>query len=122
MNWSTEQIASQTRLVESWQLVPFFLFSFFSFFFHSFILSFPQFCIISHSFHTYHHSTILLLLDQLIDIDGEDNTTKITRFANYLRIVLPGSDPQVSELAAKALGLTFFSFLFLFSFFLVRVV
>ena len=41
--------------------------------------------------------------DQLIDIDGEDNT-KISRFANYLRIVLPGTDPQVSELAAKALG------------------
>jgi len=42
--------------------------------------------------------------DELIDIDGEDNTTKITRFANYLRMVLPGVDPQVSVLAARALG------------------
>jgi len=49
-------------------------------------------------------------IEQLIDIDGEDNTNKITRFANYLRIVLPGTDPQVSELAAKALGFHFLSF------------
>lgn len=46
----------------------------------------------------------IMAIDELIDIDGEDNTTKITRFANYLRIVLPGIDPQVSALAAKALG------------------
>lgn len=44
------------------------------------------------------------IADELIDIDGEDNTTKITRFANYLRMVLPGLDPQVSVLAARALG------------------
>ncbi|ORY53000.1 ARM repeat-containing protein [Rhizoclosmatium globosum] len=42
--------------------------------------------------------------DSLIDFQGEDNTAKVTRFANYLRIVLPGSNPQVSDLAAKALG------------------
>ena len=47
---------------------------------------------------------VVTLLDKLIDFDGEDNTTKITRFANYLRIVLPGSDPQISVLASKALG------------------
>lgn len=46
----------------------------------------------------------IMAIDELIDIDGEDNTTKITRFANYLRIVLPGIDPQVSVLASKALG------------------
>jgi FKBP12-rapamycin complex-associated protein len=40
----------------------------------------------------------------LVDFDGEENATKITRFANYLRIVLPGSDPQVMALSAKALG------------------
>lgn len=28
----------------------------------------------------------------------------MTRFANYLRIVLPGNDPIVTELAARALG------------------
>jgi FKBP12-rapamycin complex-associated protein len=41
----------------------------------------------------------------LIDFDGgEESTTKVTRFANYLRIVLPGQDPQITLLAAKALG------------------
>lgn len=47
---------------------------------------------------------ILFFKDKLIDFDGEDNTTKVTRFANYLRIVLPGSDPQIAILASKALG------------------
>ena len=37
-------------------------------------------------------------------MDGEEDPTKLTRFANYLRIVLPGSDPLITELAAKALG------------------
>ncbi|KAJ3215347.1 phosphatidylinositol kinase- protein kinase tor1 [Dinochytrium kinnereticum] len=46
----------------------------------------------------------IVAIDNLIDFDGEENTTKITRFANYLRIVLPGNDPQISILAAKALG------------------
>ena len=39
----------------------------------------------------------------MIDFE-EDNTTKITRYANYLRIVLPGNDPLIMGLAAKALG------------------
>lgn len=39
-----------------------------------------------------------------MDFDGEENTTKITRFANYLHNVLPGNDTQVMSLAAKALG------------------
>lgn len=43
-------------------------------------------------------------IDQLIDFDGEENTTKITRFANYLRIVFPGNDVQITTLAAKTLG------------------
>ncbi|RKO94116.1 armadillo-type protein, partial [Blyttiomyces helicus] len=46
----------------------------------------------------------ILAIDRLIDFDGEENTTTVTRFANYLRIVLPGNDPQISVLAAKALG------------------
>ncbi|KAI8819891.1 armadillo-type protein [Fimicolochytrium jonesii] len=46
----------------------------------------------------------ILAIDKLIDFDGEENTTKTTRFANYLRIVLPGSDPQIAVFAAKALG------------------
>ncbi|KAI8593944.1 armadillo-type protein [Geranomyces variabilis] len=46
----------------------------------------------------------ILAIDKLVDFEGEENTTKTTRFANYLRIVLPGSDPQITILAAKALG------------------
>ncbi|KAI9026899.1 armadillo-type protein [Hyaloraphidium curvatum] len=43
-------------------------------------------------------------IDALIDFDGEDNNTKVTRFANYLRLVLPGSDGPTMVLAAKSLG------------------
>jgi FKBP12-rapamycin complex-associated protein len=43
-------------------------------------------------------------LDRLIDYDGEENTTKVTRFANYLRLVLPSADTGVMILAAKAMG------------------
>ncbi|GAO47492.1 hypothetical protein G7K_1698-t1 [Saitoella complicata NRRL Y-17804] len=46
----------------------------------------------------------ILAIDRLIDYEGEENTTKITRFANYLRIVLPGNDTQAMILASKALG------------------
>ncbi|KAG4088925.1 FAT-domain-containing protein [Neocallimastix lanati (nom. inval.)] len=46
----------------------------------------------------------ILAIDSLIDFDGEENTTKITRFANYLRFVLPGNDLQTMVLASKALG------------------
>ena len=50
----------------------------------------------------------ILAIDNLIDLDsGEENTTKVTRFANYLRMLLPGSDPQISVLAAKSLGYPF---------------
>lgn len=43
-------------------------------------------------------------VDKLIDFEGEEGNTKITRFANYLRIVLPGNDVQAMSLASKALG------------------
>ena len=47
----------------------------------------------------------ILAIDALIDLDsGEENTTKVTRFANYLRMLLPGTEPQISVLAAKSLG------------------
>ena len=39
----------------------------------------------------------------LIGIDG-DNATRITRFANYLRNLLPSNDVMVMEMAAKAIG------------------
>jgi hypothetical protein len=43
-------------------------------------------------------------VDRLVDFDGEDNTTKVTRFANYLCNMFPSSDAHVMQLAAKALG------------------
>ncbi|KAJ3311625.1 phosphatidylinositol kinase- protein kinase tor1 [Boothiomyces sp. JEL0838] len=47
----------------------------------------------------------ILAIDKLIDLDsGEENTTKVTRFANYLRSLLPGAEPHITILAAKALG------------------
>lgn len=47
----------------------------------------------------------ILAIDKLIDLDsGEENTNKIMRFANYLRILLPGVEPQITLLASKALG------------------
>jgi FKBP12-rapamycin complex-associated protein len=46
----------------------------------------------------------ILAIDRLVDVEGEESATKMTRFANYLRNVLPGSDAQVMALAAKALG------------------
>jgi hypothetical protein len=36
---------------------------------------------------------------------GEENTTKVARFANYLRILLPGVEPQITVLAAQTLGI-----------------
>jgi FKBP12-rapamycin complex-associated protein len=42
--------------------------------------------------------------DKLIEFESEEGNTKITRFANYLRIVLPGNDVHAMTLAAKALG------------------
>lgn len=49
-------------------------------------------------------ATPLYIIDKLIDFDFEENATKINRFANYLRVVLPGIDPQITLLATKALG------------------
>lgn len=44
------------------------------------------------------------MLDKLLDWDGEEDPTKLTRFANYLRSVLPSNDPLITEAASKALG------------------
>ena len=47
----------------------------------------------------------VFLVDKLIDIEvGEDMGSKVTRFANYLRIVFPGNDPNITAMAAKCLG------------------
>eukprot|EP00834_Sanchytrium_tribonematis_P001859 NODE_49_length_31687_cov_0.791123.p1 type:complete len:2184 gc:universal NODE_49_length_31687_cov_0.791123:15256-8705(-) len=46
----------------------------------------------------------IFVISELIDLDTEDNTVKLTRFCNYLRMVLPCNDLQVMEYAAKAMG------------------
>uniref|UniRef100_A0A3B3CAQ9 Serine/threonine-protein kinase TOR n=1 Tax=Oryzias melastigma TaxID=30732 RepID=A0A3B3CAQ9_ORYME len=45
----------------------------------------------------------LLLVVSLIGVEG-GNATRISRFANYLRNLLPSSDPVVMEMASKAMG------------------
>lgn len=48
---------------------------------------------------------ILFTLDKLIDLDsGDENDNKVTRFSNFLRILLPGVEPQITVLVAKTLG------------------
>uniref|UniRef100_T1ISC3 Serine/threonine-protein kinase TOR n=1 Tax=Strigamia maritima TaxID=126957 RepID=T1ISC3_STRMM len=46
----------------------------------------------------------LLAIISLIGVDVGNTSTKISRFANYLRNLLPSSDTGVMELAAKAVG------------------
>lgn len=50
---------------------------------------------------------IFILIDELIDIDYDENATKVTRLANYLRIGLTTSDITVMHMASKALGMRF---------------
>ncbi|KNC72766.1 hypothetical protein SARC_14674, partial [Sphaeroforma arctica JP610] len=46
----------------------------------------------------------ILIIDEFMDIDGEDNGTKIDR-ANYLRAALGGiNDQDIMKSACKALG------------------
>ena len=44
-----------------------------------------------------------IFLVALIGIDG-GNTTKMSRFANYLRNLLPSNDQVVMQMASKAMG------------------
>ncbi|KAH9273833.1 hypothetical protein BASA83_003827 [Batrachochytrium salamandrivorans] len=47
----------------------------------------------------------IIAIDRLIDLEsGDENTSKVSRFANYLHNILPGTDPQITILATKALG------------------
>ena len=43
-------------------------------------------------------------IDKLIMLDTEENSAKIGRFANYLRMVLPSNDFTVMSKAAKTMG------------------
>ena len=45
----------------------------------------------------------VLAIEALIDLNAEEST-KLTRFANYLRLVLPTNDVPTMNAAAKALG------------------
>jgi len=40
----------------------------------------------------------------LIGVDGGSSSTRISRFANYLRNLLPSNDPVVMEMASQAVG------------------
>ncbi|KAI9209819.1 armadillo-type protein [Polychytrium aggregatum] len=46
----------------------------------------------------------VLAIDSLIDSEGEESTTKLKRFANYLRDVLPSNENYLTAQAAKTLG------------------
>ena len=46
----------------------------------------------------------VMAIEALIDLNAEENT-KLTRFANYLRLVLPTNDVPTMIAAAKALGI-----------------
>jgi serine/threonine-protein kinase mTOR len=48
----------------------------------------------------------VMAIDALIDLNAEENT-KLTRFTNYLRRVLPTNDVPTMIAAAKALGTPF---------------
>jgi FKBP12-rapamycin complex-associated protein len=43
-------------------------------------------------------------IDKLISLDNEENSLKISRFSNYLRMVLPSNDFTVMSKAAKTMG------------------
>jgi hypothetical protein len=55
-----------------------------------------------------------IFTDEFIDLQYEENETKIIRFANYLRMVfqqpIANADQYILEAAAKALGTLLFSF------------
>ncbi|CAG7725809.1 unnamed protein product [Allacma fusca] len=46
----------------------------------------------------------ILAIESLIGVDVGNTSTRISRFANYLRNTFPSSDIEVMELAAKAVG------------------
>lgn len=48
-----------------------------------------------------------MAIEALIDLNAEE-TTKLTRFANYLRLVLPTNDVPTMIAASKALGMSVF--------------
>jgi serine/threonine-protein kinase mTOR len=47
---------------------------------------------------------VLLVLQKLIDFDGDDAAQKTTRFSSYIRMVMNGSDIAAMILAANCLG------------------
>jgi FKBP12-rapamycin complex-associated protein len=53
---------------------------------------------------TYSFQSFVIILVGLIGIAGGGNATKMARFANYLRNLLPSNDTTVMEMASKAMG------------------
>ena len=47
----------------------------------------------------------LLLIEELTPLSSEDNATKVTNFANYLRRPITSSDSAVLTMATRCLGL-----------------
>ena len=47
---------------------------------------------------------VYYLLVSLIGVDVGSTSTRLSRFANYLRNLLPSNDVHVMEMAAKAVG------------------
>ena len=55
----------------------------------------------------------ILAIDALIDLNADENT-QLTRFANYLRFLLPSNDVQTMIAASKALGTAVLPVMYLF--------
>lgn len=47
---------------------------------------------------------IFSLSVSLVGLEGGFNVTRLSRFANYLRSILPHSDVTLTEMTAKAIG------------------
>ena len=46
----------------------------------------------------------VLAIDELLDVDCEENASKVSRLQNFLRILLPSTDVAVARLAAACMG------------------
>lgn len=60
---------------------------------------------LKHGKFTNNWCSCVCVLVSLIGVDIGNTTTRISRFANYLRNLLPSNDVGVMEMAAQAVGL-----------------
>lgn len=47
----------------------------------------------------------ILAIDKLVDFGNDRDLISISRFASYLKVVLPATDPQIAIYATRALGI-----------------